>query len=60
LDAPELDRVQRRKFRATLETGTGKFNITRITFGNLIPGQRDWIDFMEFEVELCVPYGAEA
>lgn len=45
--------------RDTMMTGpgieTGVLTITHIELGNLIVGERAWIDYMEFQVELYLP-----
>lgn len=42
-----------------LETATGVLTITGLELGNLIAGERAWIEQMEFEVELVLPNDRE-
>jgi hypothetical protein len=48
------------EIRTALTRGNGTLNITHLELGNLAPGQRAWIEEMEFEVELSVPDATES
>jgi hypothetical protein len=42
-----------------LVKGTGVMTITHLDLGNLMVNERAWIEYMEFEVELCLPPDCE-
>lgn len=42
-----------------LVKGMGVMTITHLDLGNLVVNERAWIEYMEFEVKLCLPLDCE-
>ncbi len=51
----EVAQAQEIMHTELLEKATGVLTITHIELGNLVVGERAWIDRMEFKVELYPP-----